>query len=115
MSKQNVQIQFTQDEYEQLELKAAKLGLTVPFYIRRQVLSDIEFLRSYQNLTDRVEKLSSGTKFSIRSLFGVDWTMSKGVKLTLGKAFYKDVQEGTVENVKSTGKDSSNVMWYEKL
>jgi hypothetical protein len=114
MSKQNVQIQFTRDVYEQLELKAAKLGLTVPFCIRRRVLSDIEFLRSYQDLTDRGEKLPSGTKFNIRSLFGVDWTMTKGVKLTLGKAFYKDVEEGTVSDVKSTGKDSSNVMWYEK-
>lgn len=117
MSKNNrsVQILFTDDEYTSLEEEAVKHGLTVPLYIKGQVLKDNEFSQSYRQLIKKVSGLPSGTQFNIRSLFGVDWTMSRGTKLTLGKTYYNRVQDGTITNVEPMGKDSSNVMWYQKL
>lgn len=115
MSNRSVQILFTHEEYKELEEKAAKQGLTVPLYIKGQVLEDNEFARSYRNLLAKADALPSGTKFTLKSLFGTEWTMSRGTKLTLGKTYFNRVQEGTITNVEPIGKDSSNVMWYEKL
>ncbi len=115
MSNRSVQILFTDEEYKQLEVKAVKQGLTVPLYIKGRVLEHNEFTNRYRDLLAKVDALSSGTKFTLKSLFGTEWTMSRGTKLTLGKTYFNRVQDGTITNVKSTGKDSSNVMWYEKL
>ena len=115
MNKTNIQILLTNDEYMQLKEKADRVGLTVPLYIKSTVLEDDGFGAAYRSLIDRVADLPAGTRFNIKSLFGVEWTMSRGVKLNLGKTYYNRVRAGVVTNVKIHGKDSSNVMWYEKL
>lgn len=114
MDKINVQILFTKTEFEQLKVEADKLGLTVPLYIKGEVLKDDIFGKHYQELIEKVNALPSGTKFNIKALFGVEWTMGKGIKLNLGKTFYGRVYSGIIDNVRCIGKDSSNVMWYEK-
>lgn len=114
MQKINVQILFTEGEYNQLQEEADKLGITVPLYIRGMVLKDDVFGMYYQKLINLVNTLQSGTKFNIKALFGVEWNMDRGIKLNLGKTFYGRVESGIVDNVLCIGKDSSNVMWYEK-
>jgi hypothetical protein len=115
MKKINVQLLFTEKEYEQLQTKANKHGLTVSLYIKSEVLQGDDFGNYYSELIRKVENLDSGTPFNIKALFGVEWTMSKGIKLNLGKTYYNRVAEGVITNVKATGKDSSNVMWYKKI
>ncbi|MGN1002423.1 MAG: single-stranded DNA-binding protein [Oscillospiraceae bacterium] len=115
MEKINVQILFTAEEYAKLKAEADKLGLTVSLYIRGEMLREDGFTEAYQKLIKKVEALPTGTRFNIRSLFGVEWTMSRGVKLNLGKTYYSRVRDGVFSNVRIQGKDSSNVMWYEKL
>ncbi|MDR6726873.1 hypothetical protein J2W91_005398 [Paenibacillus amylolyticus] len=115
MVKTNVQILFSDEEMKELEKKATQDDLTVVSYIRSQVLDKDDYGSSYKNLKEKVHALPRGTKFNIKSLFGVEWTMSKGVKLNLGKTYFKRVSEGTIKNVRTLGKDSSNTMWYEKI
>jgi len=74
----------------------------------------LTFGKYYQDLIEKVNALPSGTKFNIKALFGVEWTMNKGIKLNLGKTFFGRVDSGIINNVLIVGKDSSNVMWYEK-
>lgn len=112
--KTNVQVVFNAKEMRYLAVEAAKMNLSVPLYIRAMVLPDDGFVRAYQSLLERVEALSSGTRFSIRALFGVDWTMDKGIKLNLGRTYYKEVCRGSITNVAAEGKDRSNTMWYVK-
>ena len=114
MSK-SVQILFTDDEFKSLEIDATKKGLTVPLYVKGEVLKNDEFTKHYATLIKKVIALKAGTAFNIKVLFGTDWTMPKGVKLTLGKTYYCRVRDGSITNVKATGKDSSNIMWYEKI
>ncbi|MDD3137756.1 MAG: single-stranded DNA-binding protein [Lachnospiraceae bacterium] len=115
MENKSIQILFTGEEFKGLEEKAVQQGLTVPLYIKGIILKDNEFAQSYKKLVENVNQLASGTRFTIKALFGTEWTMSKGIKLTLGKTYYNRVQDGTIKNVKAEGKDSSNVMWYVKL
>lgn len=115
MEKINVQLLFSEDEYAKLKEQADIHGLTVPLYIKSEVLQDDDFGTCYRKLIEKVGNLPSGTRFNIKALFGVEWTMSKGVKLNLGKTYYSRVSEGIITNVKAIGKDSSNVMWYEKI
>lgn len=114
LEKVNVQLLLTQEEYESLKKNADKQGLTVPCYIKSVVLEDDYFYGFYKKLLDKVEQLPSGTKFNIKALFGVEWTMPKGIKLTLGRTYFNRVDKGIIDNVIATGKDSSNVMWYER-
>ncbi len=116
MAKINVQLLFAEEEYRQLEAEANELGLTVPLYIKAKVLKEDNFGAHYNSLIEKVEALPSGTKFNVKALFGVEWEpISKGVKLNLGKTFYGRVDSGAISNVSKLKKDSSNVMWYEKI
>ena len=101
MEKMNVQLLLTQEEYQYLEKEANRSGLTVPLYIKGEILKSDPFSYYYKQLIQKVENLPKGTKFNIKALFGVEWTMAK-------------VQEGVITNVKPLGKDSANLMWYEK-
>lgn len=114
MNVKSIQILFSKDELDYLEKQSVKAGLTVPLYIKGKVLPQSEFNSCYSELLKKVEELPIGTNFNIKMLFGTQWTMSKGVKLTLGKTFYSKVVDGTIKNVEVEGKDSSNVMWYRK-
>lgn len=115
MEKINIQILFTKEEYERLQIEADELGLTVPLYIKHSVLKDDIFVVYYQKLIEKVNALPVGTVFNIKALFGVEWNMSKGIKLNLGKTFYGRVNSRIVTNVECVGKDSSNVMWYKRI
>jgi len=115
MEKINIQFLLTQEEYAKLKVKADKVGLTVPLYIKSEIIDKDDYGTSYRRLIEKVGELNSGIKFNIRSLFGVEWTMSRGIKLNLGKTYYGRVSQGVIINVKAIGKDSSNIMWYEKL
>lgn len=115
MKKISIQILVSQEEFDKLQTEADKYGLTVPLYIKSEVLKDDDFGTYYRKLQEKVENLPSGTRFNIKALFGVEWTMSKGIKLNLGKTYYGRVKTGVITNAKIHGKDSSNVMWYEKL
>lgn len=115
MEKNSIQLLFDKKEYEELKEQADSRGLTVPLYIKSVVLQDNDFAISYNQLIAKADSLPSGTIFNIKALFGVDWTMKRGIKLNLGRTYYNRVSEGVITNVKAIGKDSSNVMWYEKL
>lgn len=115
MGNTSVQILFTEKQYKDLEKKAVKQGLTVPLYIKGIILDDDEFSIAYESLIQKVEALASGTRFSIKLLFGTEWTMGRGIKLSLGKTYNDRVKKGLITNVRQEGKDSSNVMWYIKL
>ena len=114
VAKISVQLLFTGDEFADLQQKANLYGLTVPLYIKSVVVEGYEFGSYYRALLEKVEALPAGTRFNIRALFGVDWTMGRGIKLNLGKTFYNRIADGVISNVVPVGKDSSNVMWYEK-
>lgn len=112
--KTNIQVMFSGEEMQYLSHEAAKMNLSVPLYIRATVLPNDGFVEAYRSLLERVDALSSGTRFSIPVLFGVDWTMSRGIKLNLGKTYYKEVEKGSITNVTAEGKDNTNIMWYVK-
>lgn len=115
MSKINVQLLLTQEEFNSLKVKADKVGLSVPLYIKGEVLDDSEFNKCYKKLLEKVDALPSGTRYNIRALFGVEWTMAKGIKLNLGKTYYNSICSGSITNAKAVGKDGSAIMWYEKI
>ncbi len=115
MKKISIQILVTEEEFEKLRSEADDFGLTVPLYIKSKVVEGNDFGTCYKKLMEKVDNLPSGTRFNIKSLFGVEWTMDRGVKLNLGKTYYSRVVAGIITNIKIVGKDSSNVMWYEKI
>lgn len=111
----NIQILVTDEEFNMLSRKADAVGLTVPLYVKSEILTDNDFSHYYQQLLEKVDNLQPKTRFTVKMLFGVEWTMDKGIKLNLGKTYYNKVSTNVIKNVKPIGKDSSNVMWYEKI
>ena len=115
----NIQLLLDDDEYAVIAAAAEEQNLPVLAYIRRLLLGEKdEFVQAYE------EALPPGTVFTLKTLFGADWTMRRGTKLTLGKAFYEQFKENPDEErdknsppkiAESRGKDKSNIMRYERL
>ena len=112
----NIQILLNDDEYAVVVAAAEKQGVPVLVYIRSLLLGEEDaFAAIYAETLRRVEALAPKTEFNLKTLFGTDWTMSRGTKLTLGKAFYDMVDGGKVPTAKALGKDSSNIMQYVRV
>ena len=121
----NIQLLLDDDEYAVIAAAAEEQNLPVLAYIRRLLLGEKdEFVRAYEEALRRVEALPPGTVFTLKTLFGADWTMRRDTKLTLGKAFYEQFKENPNEEgdknsppkiAESRGKDKSNIMRYERL
>ena len=85
----NIQLLLDDDEYAVIAAAAEEQNLPVLAYIRRLLLGEKdEFVRAYEEALRRVEALPPGTVFTLKTLFGADWTMRRGTKLNLFKAFY---------------------------
>lgn len=109
-----IQIRFSDSEMEFLSRKAEEKGVTVPIFIKGEVLSDTEFNVKFEELKKRVKHIPVGTDFSIKAVFGVEWGgISKGVRLALGKAFYAYIDAGNEPTIEiKPDKDSANTQWY---
>jgi len=110
-----VQLSLTDKEYENLEQRAGKEGVSVPFYIKSIILEDTEFQKWFKDLLSRVAQIPKGD-FNLKSVFGIaDWSsIPKGVRLALGRAFYNHVVANKIPDVIATEKDSANTQWYRK-
>lgn len=112
----NIQLLLNDDEYARIAEAAEKQGIPVLVHIRSLLLGKEDaFAATYAEALCRVEMLTPGTKFSLKTLFGTDWTMPRGIKLTLGRAFYDMVDGGKITAAKALGKDSSNIMQYVRI
>ena len=115
MASKVVQISLSENEYDYVSEKAANEGLTIPLFIKSVVLSYTEFSKRFNELKRRVQDVPANNKFSIKSVFGSEWfNISTGTRLALGRAFYKQVGNGSVSNVTILDKDSANTQWYQK-
>lgn len=112
----NIQVLLNEDEYTVIETKAKEAGQPIPVYVRSRLLGDEnELSAAYDEALRRVEALTPGTPFDLKTLFGTDWTMSRGTKLTLGKTFYEMVKDGVIRTAKPEKKNSSNIMQYTRI
>ncbi|MCL1799471.1 MAG: single-stranded DNA-binding protein [Eggerthellaceae bacterium] len=110
-----VQISFSDTEYSEIEAAANDAGISIAQYAKDRILADGEFLNRYKELLDAVSTMRDETKFNIKAVFGLQWaSIPKGLRLGLGREFYKQVAAGTVANVKPTVKDAANTQWYIK-
>nr|WP_172596768.1 single-stranded DNA-binding protein [Clostridium butyricum] len=113
--KVNVQVSFTETEIELVKKLANEAGLTIPQFLKHKALEDGEFSKRLSELKEKVARIPSGTKFSIKLVFGTDWlNISRGTKLSLGKNFYTQVTQNMITGVEVAEKDSSNTQFYIK-
>lgn len=65
---------------------------------------------------DRIERYPSGAEFDVPMIMGRDlWnTYDKSTKLSLARTLSRKIADGTIDNVISVGRSSSNVTIYQK-
>lgn len=117
MAAKVVQISLSEVEYEYLMNKSKEKGITIPMLIKQEVLPKGEYDVVYQKLLDLINPIKSGTQFTIREVFGIEWKeISKGTRLSVGRGFFKSVTGGAITNVKALDyKDSTNTQVYVKI
>jgi hypothetical protein len=116
MAKPVIQIVLSDEEFTFLTNKARNKHMSIQTYMKSRVLDDTDFVQSYKEMVNKVEKLKSGSVFNVKSLLGTDWVnLKKGVRLSLGKAFltYIEANPGTSEVI-LLEKDGSGTQWYKK-
>lgn len=110
----NLQINVTPEQYDLLLAEAEKNGINLPNYVKIRLFGDSDFMEYYEKMKKNVDRFSSGARFTLKSLIEPEWNLRKGLKLSLGKAFRKDVITGNITNVVEIGRDTSNIIWYQK-
>jgi hypothetical protein len=112
-----VQITFSEEEYEFVNAEAQKQGLTIPILIKKMVLPKSLAVDLLDVLLGEINSLDSGEVFNIRKLFEDEWKkIDRGVRLSLGRTFYKMVINKGINNVEALDfKDSTGTQLYKKL
>lgn len=113
MARKVIQVSFSEREYAFLEKQAADEGTTIALHIKNKVLEDTAYKKWFEELVTRVSGLKEGTAFTVKMVLATDWpNIERGVRLALGRGFYKYVKAGKLKSVYETQKDSANVQWY---
>jgi hypothetical protein len=116
MSEKTISISFTSEEYLKLQDLADKKGVSISQYIKSMVIPN-EVSTKYNELLQKVKDLKSGEEFNIKKLWEPDeWDkIPIGIKLSIGKYFYKSVDANKVDDVSIKGYGKAGIMCYKKL
>ena len=119
MSEKKVIIGFSSEEFVEIQESAQKQGLSITQYIKSKVISN-EFDVKYKELLQKVNQLEPGKEFSIKELWEAgEWnSIPRGVRLSLGRYFYKNITETQpprIDNVKVKGFGVAGIMRYTKI
>jgi hypothetical protein len=115
MSEKTISIGFTNEEYLKILKLAQNEGMSIAQYIKSMIIPN-EFNKQYKNLIQKIINLKTNTVFTVKDLWEYDeWDkISRGVKLSLGKHFYKNVETKNIDNVRIKGFGVSGIMCYIK-
>jgi hypothetical protein len=119
MPVKKVTIGFTSDEFSNIQKFAQEQGISIAQYIKSKVIPN-EFDVRYEELLQKVDRLEHNKEFSIKELWEKDeWDcISRGVRLSLGRHFYRNVvetQPPKIDNVKKSGFGVAGIMRYIKI
>lgn len=115
MSEKTISIGFTNEEYSKILKLSKNEGMSIAQYIK-SIITPNEFNEEYKNLLQKVINLKPNTVFTVKDLWESDeWDkISRGVKISLGKHFYKNVAEKNIDNIRVKGFGVSGIMCYIK-
>ena len=119
MAEKNFTLGFSNERYCKIEKIAKDHGLSISQFIQLCISEKIsikdEFEEKYSELIKNLSKLESGAEFTIKDdiLWGDnEWEkISRGVKLALGKQFFKNRSQ---LGVKDIGYGQFGIMRYRK-
>jgi alkylated DNA nucleotide flippase Atl1 len=113
-----IQVLFSDDEYakfleEKVRQKAE--GSTDAQFIKDIIIPNNDFKRWFPELLRRVDLIEFGTLFNIRAIMATDWVnIPKGVRLALGREFFRSLDSEKVKDISVGEKDSAKTQWYIK-
>ena len=101
----SVTIKFTisDENYEELTVRAASLKLSVQDYIRKELFSEYMAITPIQAVTIALENYSKGDTFTVPELFGEAWNLPNGVAGQFGKKFFNLVEAEYSNKIRFTG------------
>jgi len=106
-----ISLELTDEQLSTITDQATEKGRSREDYIRDVLGVSAE--PHLKILRKRVKALSTGTPFTIKAVMATDWiVLPVGIRLSLGRRFYKMVIDGEVAGVKPTGKDPEGTMNY---
>jgi hypothetical protein len=108
-----VQMTFTDEQYAELKKRAG--DQIIQHYLLGREFPKNDFEKWFPELLLRVGEIRNGTKFNIKAVFGTEWiNIPKGIKLSLGRVFYQQVNASKVLNVHASERDKAKTQWYIK-
>jgi hypothetical protein len=115
MSERTISISFSNEQFSKIQESAQKEGVSISQYIKSQVFPNETSLK-YKELLKKVENLKSGEEFTIKNLWEPhEWLdIPKGIKLSIGKYFYKNVEAKKINKVIKKGFGKAGIMCYQK-
>lgn len=113
-----VQVRFSVEEFAMLEEEASEYGITVAQLVRIKTTKDASFLKQLDLLVENAKKLPSGMEVTAQVIYGRGWNdLTKGERLSLGRAFLELVKLDRVPNLEPLGSSEQlgATVWYRSL
>lgn len=109
-----VNITFTDLQYEELVERAG--SSTIQEYLINKEFPEENYSKILNKILSEIEKMDVSSSFTLKNILKEDWEkIPNGLRMSLGKNFYKRVHNGEIHNVSFMEKDINNTTWYEKV
>jgi hypothetical protein len=116
MSEKIISFGVTAEEFQKIQKEAEQKNMSISMYCKSLIISEANFIKYYNHLIKKIEKFPLGISFTIRDLMGDEiWDkIPKGIKLSMGRQFYTQVNNGILANIKVEGYGAAKTMRYSK-
>ncbi|MCL2843855.1 MAG: single-stranded DNA-binding protein [Chitinivibrionia bacterium] len=105
-------------EFEKIQKEAKKDNMSVSMYCKSEITKSkaiLQFSKFYDDLIKKLRKYPTGVVFALSALMKDEWRdIPKGIKLSMGRQFFREVKGGIVKNVKIEGYLAARTMHYSK-
>jgi hypothetical protein len=116
MSEKIISFGVTMDEFQNIQKEARQKNMSISMYCKSLIVSGTKFIKFYNHLIKKLESFPLHITFTIRDIMGNElWeNIPKGIKLSIGRQFYSQVNSRIIENIKIEGYGAAKTMRYSK-
>lgn len=109
-----VNITFTDLQYKELVERAG--SSTIQEYLINKEFPEEHYSKILNKILSEIQKMDVSSSFTLKNILKEDWEkIPNGLRMSLGKNFYKRVQNGEIYNVSFKEKDVNSTTWYQKV
>ncbi|EJT6613107.1 DUF1413 domain-containing protein [Clostridium perfringens] len=98
-----IKLSLSDESFKKLQEMAQDKKMSIQDYIRDRLFIETSIFTPAEAVDRALNKYSNGDCFTLPELYGVDWTIERGVAGVFGKRFFNYIESGGSDKIEFVG------------